>query len=342
MKHILALCLSLLFLSVDFAHAETVADYPGGVAASGIAGSRHNLGSLGPSGLVGGTTEICVFCHTPHHAQTVPLAPLWNRYNATDNFTAYGTTLSGRSVTDIGSVSLACLSCHDGVTTFDNIINSPGAGDLWTGEVVEYVPGWRLQDGQCRTRITALIDGQYMSSFGSYLPMNITDMFDAQGIKWWSFEYCRHGTSVTAVEIDSYHGISINIGTDLTNDHPVSIVYDESVGSLRPKNTVIGSIDLTTGLAESADTAFNGNLAQNRWAIKGFIDDGVARISDLLRDGRVECSSCHDPHFSNKSFDEVEGVGGYEGLPEKRMDGLFLRRVGGNTGSGVCRTCHNK
>jgi len=76
--------------------------------------------------------------------------------------------------------------------------------------------------------------------------------------------------------------------------------------------------------------------------VNGFIDNGSARISDLLRNGKVECSSCHDPHFSNRSWDEVEGAGGYEGLTENRMDGLFLRRVGGNTGSGVCRTCHNK
>ncbi|MBI5587425.1 MAG: hypothetical protein HY889_03555, partial [Deltaproteobacteria bacterium] len=83
-------------------------------------------------------------------------------------------------------------------------------------------------------------------------------------------------------------------------------------------------------------------LAQNRWAIKGYIDGGTATIADLLRNTKVECSSCHDPHFKNTSWDEIEAVGGYAGKDPSEIDGLFLRRVGGNTGSGVCRTCHNK
>ena len=134
----------------------------------------------------------------------------------------------------------------------------------------------------------------------------------------------------------------LDLDTDLTNDHPVSVVYDTTAGGLRPESTLISTIDLTSDLAPSAGTAYDGNLGQNRWAVNGFIDNGSARISDLLRNGKVECSSCHDPHFSNRSWDEVEGAGGYEGLTENTMDGLFLRRVGGNTGSGVCRTCHNK
>lgn len=134
----------------------------------------------------------------------------------------------------------------------------------------------------------------------------------------------------------------LNIGTDLTNDHPISITYNPNVAGLRPVNTRISTINFTSGLQSSATSAYNGNLTQNRWAIRGFIDNGTATISDLLRNGKVECSSCHDPHFSNKSFDEVDGKGGYSGLSERQMDGLFLRRIGGNTGSGVCRTCHDK
>lgn len=91
-----------------------------------------------------------------------------------------------------------------------------------------------------------------------------------------------------------------------------------------------------------------GNLAQNRWAVKGFISD-TATISDLLRNGKVECSSCHDPHFRNLSWDEAEPTWSDEGglityctAGEDCSDGNFLRRIGGNTGSGVCRTCHEK
>jgi hypothetical protein len=137
------------------------------------------------------------------------------------------------------------------------------------------------------------------------------------------------------------------IGPNLSDDHPVSIAYNGTAAGLRPTDTVIASIDLTSDLAVSANAAFNGSLAQNRWAVRGFISD-TAKIADLLRDGKVECSSCHDPHFNNLSWDEAEATwvdaqtDWCGNVGETCSDGNFLRRVGGNTGSGLCRTCHNK
>jgi len=119
-----------VLLSIASTQAATIADYYGGSFANGIGESRHNLGSLGQFGKIVDTTEICVFCHTPHHANSaVEPAPLWNRTNQTEfSYTPYGTTIAGNYVEEVGSVSLACLSCHDGVTTLDNIINAPGKG----------------------------------------------------------------------------------------------------------------------------------------------------------------------------------------------------------------------
>ncbi|MBI5587947.1 MAG: hypothetical protein HY889_06225, partial [Deltaproteobacteria bacterium] len=243
----------------------TVSSYTGGAAANGIAASRHNLGSFGSfitSTAQNGTTEICVFCHTPHHTNTaVNPAPLWNRGNASA-YTAYGTTIGGSNITTVGSVSQACLSCHDGVTTFDNLVNAPGAGGVVAGGASQ---GWTFAD-------------EGGTGGASSMPAFATGAGDER----------------------------LNIGTTLSNDHPMSVTYNPNVASLRPTNTVIGTINLTTGLQASASTAFNNNLAQNRWAIKGYIDGGTATIADLLRNTKVECSSCHDPHFKNTSWDEIE------------------------------------
>ena len=46
-------------------------------------------------------------------------------------------------------------------------------------------------------------------------------------------------------------------------------------------------------------------MTKNLWAVKGYVD-ATATIADLLRDGKVECSSCHDPHFNNKSWNEID------------------------------------
>lgn len=97
----------------------------------------------GSQGEVLGTTQICLFCHTSHHS-TAQTGPLWNR-NATGTYTAYskygpgtiaGTTTgpSGLQAENVyGGSSLACLSCHDGVTEMDNIINAPGNGSRTDG-----------------------------------------------------------------------------------------------------------------------------------------------------------------------------------------------------------------
>ncbi|MBE7414212.1 MAG: hypothetical protein HS130_02835 [Deltaproteobacteria bacterium] len=50
------------------------------------------------------------------------------------------------------------------------------------------------------------------------------------------------------------------------------------------------------------------------------------------------------PSFNNKSWTEIDYTYGPGGVQNLRFEsnGLFLRRVGGNSGSGVCRTCHQK
>jgi hypothetical protein len=69
--------------------------------------------------------QICIFCHTPHSANVIGQAPLWNRTFSTELFQRYTSlTLKIRGITDAkygegalpnGSSKL-CLSCHDGVS----------------------------------------------------------------------------------------------------------------------------------------------------------------------------------------------------------------------------------
>ncbi len=268
----------------EAAYCGIPSDFTYGDAASGIVDTPHNLGSTGGT-ISNDETDVCIFCHTPHHGGSG--MPLWNRQSTAASFKAYGTTLAGTYVADngVGAASLACLSCHDGVTSFDTLVNAPGKGG---GTPVDM--GW-----------TFTIDGN-----------TVSDVL----------------TSVTAV-----------IGTDLRNDHPVSIPYKEKVASLRARNTVISTIEMTAGTltASLGSDASSTTATSNRWSVKGFISSD-ATIDDILRDGKVECSSCHDPHFKNTSWDEVDSTWG--GPTE--VTGLFLRRVGGNSVSGVCRTCHNK
>lgn len=88
---------------------------------------------------------------------------------------------------------------------------------------------------------------------------------------------------------------SININEEEysgNDDHPVSIVYVPGNASLKPISTPL----------------------KGEWK-------GATIISDLLRDGKVECGSCHDPHYLDQ-------------------DGIFLRNSNGR--SQLCLSCHDK
>ena len=81
-------------------------------AIAGIAGTDHDFSSVAPGG------QLCVACHTPHHANSTLL--LWNHVLSSLNYswsdatkTTGGTTLPTNIKTWSGSTK-NCLSCHDG------------------------------------------------------------------------------------------------------------------------------------------------------------------------------------------------------------------------------------
>jgi predicted CXXCH cytochrome family protein len=94
--------------------------------------SRHNLKITGPGAdRVSDPEEICVFCHTPIGLDASAMAPHWNRalpspatYQTYDTGTS---TLTGK-VAPVGSVSLVCLSCHDGAQAMNAVINASQRG----------------------------------------------------------------------------------------------------------------------------------------------------------------------------------------------------------------------
>lgn len=110
-----------------------------------VANTPHNLGSNGPGpNTYSGTAEICVFCHTPHGADNSASVPLWNKNLTAATYTTYdslGTSSLDGAIAPVGSVSIACLSCHDGTQAMDIVLNQPGSGavdptydaGVWTG-----------------------------------------------------------------------------------------------------------------------------------------------------------------------------------------------------------------
>ncbi len=125
---------------------------------------------------------------------------------------------------------------------------------------------------------------------------------------------CHDGT----VALDSYGGkvgtvfigtqrASADLGTDLSNDHPISFLYDANLA------TTDGSLWGPTDVAHQVTT-----LASPSGGVRTGTIDEV-----LLEGSKMECSSCHDVH---NTFTGAEPM-------------LLKISI---TGSQLCLTCHNK
>ncbi len=153
------------------------------VAQSGIVGSAHDFSAQGWS-----QGEVCIVCHTPHHASQALDRPLWNHEVTTASFTLYSSATLHQTPEQPLAPSKSCLSCHDGTVAQDSFGGRTGT---------QFVTGDAL------------------------------------------------------------------IGTDLANDHPVSIRWDH-VGSASCGNC--------------------HNLHGGGVSVLPFYD------------GKVECATCHEPH----------------------------------------------
>ncbi len=275
-----------------------------GNAHAGIAESVHNLGVTG-TGLSAnggernqftGTAEICVFCHTPHGGDSSAAAPLWNRnLGNPSRFSTYdqlGTSTFDAKMADVGSVSIACLSCHDGTMAMDSMINEPGSGADNPG----FSAGnWRGDD---------VADG------------GIGDNPNRATLR---------------------PGIVQNLGTDLTNDHPVGMQYaGGGISASRPL-LVQGDTndpDFAEVLYKVKDGQFLWWVDRN-WRTGGDQQRTKTDVVLYTRDASngypgqseqepfVECASCHDPHTTeNPTFLRISNAG--------------------DTPSGLCLTCHVK
>ena len=100
---------------------------------SDVAQTPHNLSVSGPGPVKAlSESQICVFCHTPHAAENVPGAPLWNRRLSTATYTPY--TSNSIDADDIaaspGGSSKLCLSCHDGTLAIGAVNVANGQSDV--------------------------------------------------------------------------------------------------------------------------------------------------------------------------------------------------------------------
>jgi predicted CXXCH cytochrome family protein len=104
-------------------------------AYAAITNSKHDLSSGSTATIKStgaGTDQICIFCHTPHKAQSTQV--LWNHTPAaSSSFTWGGVTQTSAGTllpTGLSARSLRCLSCHDGSVALGDVTNFGGAAAI--------------------------------------------------------------------------------------------------------------------------------------------------------------------------------------------------------------------
>jgi hypothetical protein len=316
--------------SLTTGHPEGAA---GPRAAEDIKNTLHNLSSsnivaginIGPGANT--TAEVCVFCHTPHGANTnAPGAtPLWNRtVPLNSGYTIYGSpNFDGANSGQPQGVSLACLSCHDGTIALDSLINMSGSGGFRPANLL---PG------------TAATTNMVQPAGGSAFLNGLNQMSGG----------ARTDTGPNYGVILGGAAPFPNLTTNLSDDHPISMQvpntdpqFDELLLNSPPAN-VSNGLRILTRNAGSVN-------ADKRDSLRSY--PGVDRTPGSGY--YIECASCHNPHAPRPMFLR---------LPSRYDSAMVLASGGGasttadlgvggpvqliadnpNAGSLICISCHQK
>lgn len=271
---------------------------------SDIRGTKHNLsaaadgsGYTHPTNGAGSvptrnikassSTEICVFCHTPHGASATA-TPLWNRKVAGDGYTqSYvlydSSTLDAKqvqgSLEQPGGSSKLCLSCHDGTVAVGNVNVFEGVSPT--------------SNPQSSSTIA--------TSGGTYMPAGA-------------------GTDT---------GFTRNLGVDLTNDHPISVSYNDALANRD------GELRTPSGNPSLVGVRSSTNKPKLKLENTG---------TPGTNEAQIQCATCHDPHIRET---EEATVGNQKFLRLNRFQQQDPPSSSGfnaadNSGDIICLACHDK
>ncbi len=201
-----------------------------------VVNSQHNLSSTGP-GKVRSSSEqqVCIFCHTPHHASATQ--PLWNRNVLPQAYKPYASTSLQAKPGQPTGTSKLCLSCHDGMIALGNVVS--------------------------RNQPITMAQGMTVMPAGRS-----------------------------------------NLGTDLSDDHPISFRYDAALRAKNPKlkdpsSLTYARLDSNQELQcttchdahDNSNSKFLVMTNSNSELCNACHTPGVTTVA-----GHRQCAGCHQPH----------------------------------------------
>ena len=248
--------------------------------------------------------QICIYCHTPHGASYTK-GPLWNRGGTAatiGNPYSNADTMDGEVLTSFSTSSAACMTCHDGVTSMDNFINTQLGTYNSAGVVRNFGTGGTASIGAITAGITTI------SSLMGGAAASAADLRDDHPI---GVPYCGGFSATTAGSCVDSDFIPASTGSvaaaKLTRKTAAGVTSTPANGSIAYAATDKWWID-TDGTTTS----------RSKQDLTLFVRTFAAPIAGDLPS--VECATCHDVHNSG--------------------NGSFLRVS--NARSALCLACHVK
>ncbi|MFQ5508246.1 MAG: hypothetical protein ACE5FN_02790 [Leptospirillia bacterium] len=315
------------------------------------------------------TTEVCVFCHTPHGGRNTTTAsnvPLWNRamptastvYEMYDSPNFDGSASWAVTGGQPKGVSLACLSCHDGTIGIDALINAPGSGG--------FVPGNKGNDATLYKSlglnggVRALgVDATDGSMTEDQRPDCTTVIENAGTGKNACFHFPM-GPQTNSEFFAGWNGTDVsgtfgmapfpNLTTVLSDDHPISMqipANDPQFAEITA-NFLNSNADGVSGVSYLSRTGTHNTDVRDR--LRAYPTGGSGTQY-------VECASCHNPHTPRPLFLRLPNATNSAGTitPLDSGGGITAwSAITGNTGdstyvsnnpnfqSAICLSCHEK
>jgi len=241
---------------------------------SDVVNTKHNFAASVEPELPPGETrtvkaatenQTCVFCHTPHGKKD-GAGFLWNRSLAVGPYTLYGSTSMDATVSQPGTPSKMCLSCHDGtlaVSTLEVYTDTSVTPSKTGTDVTVAMTG--LGDGD-KMPVGAGANSGYTRNLG-------TDLGNDHPIGF-TYDSALAQADGELVDPDTVTYLGPRVGAGL-------VQHNNVLGGTPPANA---PTTVATRLAAPLEPA------QNTWA-------GTGNYAELLTAGSMECTTCHDPHL---------------------------------------------
>jgi len=252
---------------------------------SDVRNTKHNLSATGPGPVKAvSETQVCVFCHTPHHASS-GVTPLWNRALSNQTYTVYTSSSLDANVIQgaldqPGGSSKLCLSCHDGTLAIGSVNVLGGQGSATT-------PGT--------------------------IGINMTGTGPG-------------GTMAPGAGPDT--GFTRNLGINLTNDHPISLTYTNTLatrdGELRP-------VDANQKWPPGTGTVIGVRTS-------GYRPRLPLEPTASGAQGQIQCGTCHDPHIRETDASK----GNQKFLRHNRFQEAPPAATYDNATDIICLACHDR